>query len=164
MEGITFTSRMDSSEEIANQFLLNQGFTDIVYEPDGKRPPDFAINEHIAVEVRRLNQNYEAGGATKGLEEDARPLWDSLEKLSKSLGPSPPKENWYVSFSFRRPFGGRKLIAQRARRLLNEFIQTESKCPTHWQLTPGFRLEVFKGGTQHPTFFTMGGYVDYDNG
>jgi hypothetical protein len=34
---------MDASEEIANRFLLDQGFAAIVHEPDGKRPPDFPL-------------------------------------------------------------------------------------------------------------------------
>ena len=155
---------MDASEAVANTFLLRLGFADIQYEPDGKRPPDFSVNDSIGIEVRRLNQNVRSAKGFKGLEEDARPLWDGIEKLAKSLGPSPPDENWYVNFSFRRPFGRRKQIGDHVRAALSEFVSTKERQPTHWQLTPGFRLEVIKGGTKHPTFFTMGGYVDYDDG
>jgi hypothetical protein len=65
---------MDQSEAKAHEFLTAQGFADIVPEPDGNVPPDLAINNTVAVEVRRLNQNYEVNGRTKGLEEDAQPL------------------------------------------------------------------------------------------
>jgi len=155
---------MDDTETAARRFLLAQGFTDIVYEPDGNGPPDFLVNKSVAIEVRRLNQNYERGGRTKGLEEDARPLWDGLRKIVQALGPLPPDENWYVNFSFRRPYGSRKVIGQRARSVLQEFISSAQRHPAKWQLTPGFRLEVIRGGTPHPTFFTMGAYVDYDDG
>ena len=49
---------MDESERIASEYLATLGFNDIQYEPDGNVPPDFVLNKTIAVEVRRLNQNF----------------------------------------------------------------------------------------------------------
>jgi hypothetical protein len=49
---------MNSKEKIAQNYLVSLGFKDIVFEPDGNIPPDFAVEGKIAVEVRRLNQNY----------------------------------------------------------------------------------------------------------
>ena len=45
---------MDTSEKIAYDFLLHQGFKSIVYEPDGNVPPDFLADGRVAIEVRRL--------------------------------------------------------------------------------------------------------------
>ncbi len=57
---------MDTSESLVRDFLLYRGYADIVYEPDGNVPPDFLIDGRIAVEVRRLNQNHEAGSRAHG--------------------------------------------------------------------------------------------------
>ncbi len=48
---------MDTSERIVWEYLLHRGFRDVVYEPEGKVPPDFLVDNRVAVEVRRLNQN-----------------------------------------------------------------------------------------------------------
>ena len=72
---------MDASERIAYEFLKYSGYKDIVYEPDGNVPPDFLVNTRIAIEVRRLNQNYCKNGNFKGLEETAIPLWKKIEKF-----------------------------------------------------------------------------------
>ena len=50
---------MDHTEEIANKHLLARfpGENRINYEPDGNIPPDFLIDNNIAIEVRRLNEH-----------------------------------------------------------------------------------------------------------
>jgi len=50
---------MKREEKITEAYLKALGFEDIVFEPEGKsKLPDFRIDGNIAVEVRRLNQNY----------------------------------------------------------------------------------------------------------
>ena len=80
---------MDSSENIVFTYLSHQGFTDVVYEPDGNVPPDFLLDGRIAVEVRRLNQNEQMASGSHGLEEVAKPLWARMNRLVGSLGPPP---------------------------------------------------------------------------
>jgi len=53
-------------EEIVQEYL-HKISTDVVHEPDGKIPPDFKLNQIIAIEVRRLNKNLFAGQFSKGL-------------------------------------------------------------------------------------------------
>ena len=48
---------MKREEKIANDYFISVGFNKILYEPDGNIPPDFLLNDSIAVEVRRLNQH-----------------------------------------------------------------------------------------------------------
>ena len=45
----------NEDEKIVYKYLQSLGYTDIIYEPDGNIPPDFLIDDTIAVEVRRLN-------------------------------------------------------------------------------------------------------------
>src|SRR5687767_7819472 len=94
---------MDTSEKIAYDFLLHQGFKSVVFEPDGKNPPDFLVNGRVAIEVRRLNQNESTGGTNRGLEEIAISLRKRIDLLLKSLGPPRSSGSWFVSYDFRRP-------------------------------------------------------------
>jgi hypothetical protein len=65
---------MDCTEKRVAEFLSHRGYHDIVFEPDGNVAPDFLVNKCIAIEVRRLNQNYDRGTRIRGLEEDRIPL------------------------------------------------------------------------------------------
>ena len=65
-------------------YLRHCGYEDIVYEPDGKVPPDFLVNRRIAVEVRRLNQNFKHEGRIEGLEQVSIRLQMGMRNL---LGP-----------------------------------------------------------------------------
>ncbi len=49
---------MKEEEQIVQDYLISEGFNSIEFEPDGNIPPDFSINNNIAIEVRRLNENY----------------------------------------------------------------------------------------------------------
>ncbi len=63
---------MNKDEKRAKKFLKRH-YSNIQFEPIKNAPPDFLINNNIAVEVRRLNQNYFDGDNPKGLEEDDIP-------------------------------------------------------------------------------------------
>jgi hypothetical protein len=41
---------MNDSEKLVFEYLKSRGFDKVVYEPDGKVPPDFLIDGRIAVE------------------------------------------------------------------------------------------------------------------
>lgn len=47
---------MNGDEKIAENYLISEGYINIIYEPNGNCPPDFVVNKEIAIEVRRLNQ------------------------------------------------------------------------------------------------------------
>ena len=47
---------MNREEIIAEKYFKSLGYNNIKFEPNGNRTPDFAINDQIAVEVRRLNK------------------------------------------------------------------------------------------------------------
>ncbi len=62
----------NKEEQIIIDCLVGQGYTKIDYELDGNVPPDILLNDKIAVEVRRLNQNQVSGNEFKGLEQNQR--------------------------------------------------------------------------------------------
>ena len=47
---------MKFEERIANEYFKFKKYDKIIFEPLGNTPPDFLINNSIAVEVRRLNK------------------------------------------------------------------------------------------------------------
>jgi hypothetical protein len=53
---------MNKDERIVAAYLGTLSMGAVVFEPNGKAPADFLLNGRIAIEVRRLNQHYEAGG------------------------------------------------------------------------------------------------------
>ena len=92
------------------------GFKDIVFEPDGNIPPDFSIEGKIAVEVRRLNQNFFAGDEVSGLEEDRIPLFKLLEESLKKFNSQYIGNSYWISIRFGRPIPNREDEVQGPRR------------------------------------------------
>ncbi len=154
---------MDTSEKIVNDLLHHIGFTNVVYEPDGNVPPDFLADSRVAVEVRRLNQNFDSGNGMRGLEEAAIPLWQRVENLAKSLGAA-TGESWFVFIRFSRPLKLWKEIEPKIRSALVAFQQRATKTGGSIYSTDGFELEVFKASKAHQTYYLMGGRSDRQSG
>ena len=47
---------MKFEERIAKEYFEFKEYDNVIFEPIGNTPPDFLINDSIAVEVRRLNK------------------------------------------------------------------------------------------------------------
>lgn len=156
--------KVDATEQLVYDYLRHQGYTEIAYEPDGKVPPDFLVNGRIAVEARRLNQNYAASSRPHGLEEDARPLWESIEKLALSLGPPLHGKSWFLFLNFRRPIKIGKQLKTAIRSVLQSFIISPSEENTEIEIDRSLSLELFPASVLHATFYVMGGQMDLDSG
>ncbi len=155
---------MDASEKLVAKFLAHRGFTDVVYEPDGNVPPDFLVDGRIAVEVRRLNQNYDTGTSTQGLEEVAIPLWQKVRKLALSLGPPTQGVSWFVYFRFGRPVEPWKKLEPKLRAKLKGFINGATHVNTSLALGNGFKLQISRASNPHLTFYVMAGRSDRESG
>jgi len=147
---------MDASEKIVANFLAHRGYVNVVYEPDGRVPPDFLVDGHIAVEVRRLNENYEVGTRRRGREEIEIPLWLKVRKLALSLGPPTQDSSWFVSYRFRRPVEPWKNLKPKIQHALKDFINAATHQRTVLALGNGFELRIFRASNPHPTFYVMG--------
>lgn len=156
---------MDDSELLANEFLRSLGLGDVIYEPDGNVPPDFCIGGRIAVEVRRLNQNYEfPDGSRQGLEQLAIPLWKRFKSYLPSLGPSLSGECWYVGLDFRRPLEEWKTLRPLVESKLRSFMALPVRAQTSVQVTPNLGLDLIRSGKDHGSFFLLGASSDDDSG
>jgi hypothetical protein len=155
---------MDTSEKLVFEYLNHHGYTDIVYEPDGNIPPDFLVNGRIAIEVRRLNQNYCEGNNTQGLEEAAIPLWKKIEKLALSMGPPEDGESWFVFYRFSRPVEQWKKLEPKLRGALQNFKDKSPRVKTSLNFQNGFEVEIFRASKLHVTFYVMAGHSDQESG
>jgi hypothetical protein len=108
---------MDPTEAHVREHLAFRGYTDIVYEPDGRVPPDFRVDGKIAVEVRRLNQ--QDGSGEHGLEETRIPLAMRLSKLIRSTPSHSANKKW-IDIELSRPLPQWADVEQEARRFLRD--------------------------------------------
>lgn len=93
---------MNNDEKRVVNFLENI-YSNIQFEPIKNSPPDFLINNKIAVEVRRLNQNYFDGEKTFGLEELDIPLHFSILEVLNSFNNRFEGTTYYLLLNYQRP-------------------------------------------------------------
>jgi len=155
--------RIDASERIVAKYLTHCGFSRVEYEPDGNVPPDFLVDGRIAVEVRRLNQNYVDGKSVSGLEELTIPLRRRFKELLYSLGPPTRGVSWFVFFRLHRPVERWKTLGPKIRRELEGFIAGTIHAPTRISIGERFEIRIFPSQLPYPVFFVMGGNADRDS-
>lgn len=155
---------MDESELLVERYLTHLGYSDIVYEPDGNVPPDFLVEGKIAVEVRRLNQNYENESSYAGLEMAAIPLWISIKKYLVNLGPPVHGKSWYVFYRFSRPLQPWKIIKKKLDAALDPFLVDANAVGFDQDLGDGFELHVTASTLPYSTLFVLIGNSDEESG
>jgi len=155
---------MDASEAIVEEYLRAQGFTDVVHEPDGNVPPDFLLNGHIAVEVRRLNQHERAEDGHCGLEHVQVRVAGVLKKVCDSLGPAKSGPSWFVMCEYRRPLPPRKQLETLLAAALVGFVDPPGATSPSIQVAPHFQVQLVRASTPHCTRFILGAFSDHDSG
>jgi hypothetical protein len=156
---------MKAEERIAEKYLRHIGLELVEFEPDGNVTPDFLVNKRIAVEVRRLNQNFEdAAGNTRGLEVAAIPLAQKFDRLLKSLGPSTNGETWFVAIDFNRPIEPWSTLRSKLEATLIDFKLNASRQQRTIQVGESVELDLIRASKDHGSAFTLGGYSDGDSG
>ncbi|MGH7665187.1 MAG: hypothetical protein ACRENI_13000 [Gemmatimonadaceae bacterium] len=154
---------MDPSETVAYRHLVFRGFASVVYEPDGNTPPDFLLDGRIAVEVRRLNENERDSPSPKGLEETGIPLVTRIQELARSFGPA-EHEAWRLTLRFRRPVPPWRVLAKRAREILEQIRDGHMAHGVTQHLADGMELEVMPRGATGGEMFHLAGPSDGDSG
>ncbi len=107
-------------EKLVIDCLTVQGFTNIEYEPDGNIPPDILVNDRIAIEVRRLNQNLVIRNGFKGLEQDEFAIYALFQKIMDEDSDSEFTRSAFVCYSYERPLPEKKEIKSEVKRFLIE--------------------------------------------
>jgi hypothetical protein len=155
---------MDDSEKLVEAHLRRLGYADVVHEPDGNITPDFLVNRRIAIEVRRLNQNYDDGTGSKGLEETDIPLRVAVRRVLLKFGAATTGQSWFVYYRFSRPLPTWKALPSKIEGTLRTFLSNGNSQPFERDLGNGFHLKVFKAQKSYKTLFVLGGYSDRQSG
>ena len=155
---------MNDSEKRVHGYLTGQGFRSVVHEPDGKVPPAFLVDDRIAVEVRRLNQNEKTARGHRGLEEVSKPLNVLVEKAIASAGPPVGEDCWFVFYTYRRPLPPWKTLDNLLRTALREVTASPSIGNRDVRVAGRIRLRFTRATKVHPTLFVLGGSADHDSG
>jgi len=153
---------MDRSERVAYEYLLFRGHLDVVYEPDGNIPPDFLVDGHIAVEVRRLNQNDFSVMPHRGIEESEIPLKMHLVRLLASYGSS--NVTRFIGLDFRRPLPKWSVIEKGARTFLDNVAADALPKGSVRMVAPNVELEYSCAVANAGDAFDLGVVSDDDWG
>lgn len=156
---------MKNEEKIAQIYLERCGYDNIIFEPDGNIPPDFAINRNVAIEVRRLNQHHQTNGRAQPLEQLEFSLIPKIRSLLNNITfESEHSHSYFVFIQFSRPIGNAKKLLKKVTLTLEEHLQTSVKEKTRYLLNDNFSLEVFPSSKKYPQPYLLGGYIDIDSG
>jgi hypothetical protein len=135
---------MDNSEKVVFEYLKSIGYEKPNFEPDGNIPPDLIVNSNIAIEVRRLNQNYCGNGKVIGLEETFIPLWHRIESIVQSIDMKKFNESWHVTIVFKRPLGKLKEVGSTIKHELVKFVESSKKESPYCIQCNNFEIELFR--------------------
>lgn len=114
---------MDRAEQVARDWFANQGFSEVVHEPNGHSTfPDFLLDNSVLAEVTWLFQTDVTTG--KPLIEKEMPLVCAVSKFLEEKGRGSELASYFVDFVFERPlFGSRLELESALEKALNEGIK-----------------------------------------
>ena len=157
---------MNRDEKLAKNLLEGMGFQSVIYEPEGNVPPDFLVDNKIAVEVRRLNQNsVNKYGVIKGLEEESIPLMQKIQNLLETYGSPANSKGWFICIHFERPIPSWKAIKPEIEKLIDSLKISQPSQPIyHYNLLKNFEIDILPTSTAHACMFMLGASSDGDSG
>jgi len=156
---------MNRAEEIVENYLKSLGFKDIVFEPDGNIPPDFSIAGRIAVEVRRLNQNFFTEDEVQGLEKIRISLFKLLKTSTSEFDSQYKGNSYWVSIGFGRPIGSGKTVRRAIRKALTDFLIKPFPLPSRLKVTENIYLDIdVRSESVEGRVFIFAGGTDRESG
>jgi len=114
---------MKREEKAAYNYLISQGFTKIQYEPNGNIPPDFLLNDSIAVEIRRLNKHYRIKKTDKPLEELKFKLIPRIRNLLKTYKTPGLDISAFLIITYGRPLKVDSTLFLDIRKVLDDHLK-----------------------------------------
>ena len=156
---------MDRSEATVQRYLEAQGFSDIVYEPNGRSTmPDFLVEGCIAVEVRRLNQHEVIDGQPRGLETVTATVDRVLAEVFDALGAPGAGPSWFVICEYRRPLPQWRELKRALLASLPALPESRGERPARLRIAANFDVTLIRAGDPHPRRFLPGALLDHDRG
>lgn len=150
-------------EQLVIDCLIHQGYTEIEFEPDGNIPPDILVDNKIAIEVRRLNQNEIMEEGFNGLEEDEFSVQGIMRKILQESSDETFDKSAFVGYYFNRPIPTKKEIKKYVSEILenHKSIIDEER---EYVLNKYFRMNIFPSATKLNQQYQYGMSSDNDSG
>lgn len=148
------------------EYLQSIGYKDIIYEPDGNIPPDLLVENRIAIEVRRLNQNKKLNGKLMGLEQGENSIYSWITKVIQNVSDQNFTTSAFVSYSFRRPYPDKKELLRWITSTLNQHktLIDNPKDYYYSDFDDSFELSFYPAGKKLQNQFVIGMTCDSDSG
>lgn len=142
-------------EEIIAKGYLEKRFNSIEYEPDGNVPPDFLLDQKIAVEVRRLNENRNINNQKSGIEQLQFITSGIIERINKKI--KYDGTSYYIEYNLQETN-----VENLKKALKGKLIEIYKNKPKNNNFTiEGVEFKVHQN-IKHKTPFVLGGFIDYD--
>lgn len=157
---------MNEDEARVFKYLRAKFGQGVVFEPDGKVPPDFAVDSMFAVEARRLNQHYFDEDKAEGLEQLLFPIFEVVRDILSSFDSVYQGRTYWILIDFERPLTTSMRQAKKnMEAALSEFLTsgvTEFPCV----LPVGNKIEftVYSSRPINGRVFQLGGGSDQNAG
>jgi hypothetical protein len=150
-------------EQLVLDCLVNQGYTDLKYEPDGNIPPDILLNGSIAIEVRRLNQNIPKDDGFEGLEQLEYSVHGLLRSIMDKFPSEPEIQSAFVGYHFKRPLPPLDELKKKIQEILinhKSIIHKRKK----YLIGDNFELELLPASNKLDRLYKYGMSSDMDSG
>jgi hypothetical protein len=147
---------------VARDYLESLKLGSLVYEPDGKQPPDFVIDGRIAVEVRRLNRHVDTLDGPCPVEDAQYALLELVRDVLKSFGPPRDGRSWFLNYQYWRPIPPYRTIKRSLIAELEDFVQCPDLGLRLSQLTDNFEISLMLAGNSHDQMFMLGAQMDFN--
>jgi hypothetical protein len=154
---------MKREEKIANDYFISVGFHIIQHEPDGNVPPDFLLNNSIAVEVRRLNQHLKRQKNPIPLEELEYKLIPRIRNLLKSFYAPEINSSAFLTISYGRPLKVDKKLITDIDNILHEHIQF-IKEKREYNIRENLQIRIWPTNSKLSSIYEIGIQNDHDSG
>ncbi|MBA7605274.1 hypothetical protein ES703_12404 [subsurface metagenome] len=155
---------MNREEKITEKYLKSLGYKDVVFEPDGNIPPNFLIEDRIAVEVRRLNQHFFTEDELRALEEGRIPLFKLLKSSFSEFDAQYKGSSYWVSIRFGRPIECAKTVRKAISKSLTDFLGNLAPLPCKVNVIEGMYFHIYPSKPVEGRVFRFAGGTDRERG
>lgn len=154
---------MKRGESLANDYFISEGFNKILHEPDGNVPPDFLLNDSIAVEVRRLNQYLKRQENSIPLEDLEFKLMPRIRNLLLRFNEPGIESSAFLTISYKRPLKVDKKLIPEIDKILHEHIQF-IKERREYILRANLKIAIWPTKRKLSKIYQIGIQSDHDSG
>lgn len=155
---------MKQEEKLVKQFLEEQGFKTIDFEPLGEsKAPDFRIDGNIAVEVRRLNKHVLVNNKIQPIENLEYKFVPKFHKLLYSMDNPDLEYSIGVSLNYKRPIETDKELFKGIRKSIIKSTKLEI-FGVEIEYNDQIKYELIKGNGKTEKTYNLIIWSDYDKG